>query len=304
MNNGSTFHKTRLAPTPSGFLHLGNIYSFVITVAIARKTSAKVLLRIDDADRERTNKLYVQDIFDTLHYLAIPFDEGPRTIPEYETIYSQVHRMDGYYRALQQLKEEGKLFACTCTRTQVVNGDNSVYPGTCRHKNIPFDAPNVSWRIVEDERALQVKTLDGTVVKTILPANMRNFIVRKKDGFPAYQLTSLLDDVQFGIDLVVRGEDLWGATLAQLYLALLLGKSSFLDTTFFHHPLINDTAGHKLSKSAGATSVHYLRPQNTPADIYALVAGMLGIHATASNWQELALLIGNSANLPPIPGLQ
>lgn len=97
--NEPVFNKTRLAPTPSGFLHLGNIYSFALTAALARKTKSKILLRIDDADRERTNKRYVQDIFDTLDFLGIPWDEGPRNIKEYEQEYSQVHRMDIYTKA-------------------------------------------------------------------------------------------------------------------------------------------------------------------------------------------------------------
>ncbi len=301
--NHFLFNKTRLAPTPSGFLHLGNIYSFVITVALARSSGAKVLLRIDDADRERTNKVFVQDIFDTLSYLDIPFDEGPLTIPEYETIYSQVHRMDTYYKALHQLRDAGKLFACTCTRTQVVHGPDSVYPGTCRHKNIPFDAPNVSWRIIEDETELEVKGVDGSITKAQLPANMRNFIVRKKDGFPAYQLTSLLDDIHFGIDLVVRGEDLWASTLAQLYLASLLGSNTFSNTSFYHHPLISGADGNKLSKSEGATSVHYLRDHDDAAGIYTLLAHTLNISGSASGWTDLARLIYNSDYLPGISGL-
>src|SRR4051794_39214952 len=94
--------KTRFAPTPSGFLHLGNILSFAITAALAAQAKAKILLRIDDFDMQRTNKLYVQDIFDTLNFLEIPWDEGPRNMAEYEEEYSQLHRMDIYRRALQQ----------------------------------------------------------------------------------------------------------------------------------------------------------------------------------------------------------
>ena len=136
MNEVPVFNKTRLAPTPSGYLHLGNIYSFAVTAALARKTQAKILLRIDDADRERTNKLYVQDIFDTLDFLGIPWDEGPKNTKEYEQEYSQVHRMGIYTKALQQLRESGMLFACTCSRADVLrlNAD-SIYTGTCRCKS-------------------------------------------------------------------------------------------------------------------------------------------------------------------------
>ena len=287
--NEFLFKKTRLAPTPSGYLHLGNILSFAITAVLAKKTQAKILLRIDDADRERTNKIYVQDIFDTLNFLGIPWDEGPRNMLEYEQEYSQVHRMDIYRKALQQLKESGPVFACSCSRTDVLrlNAD-SIYTGTCSDKHISLDAENVSWRLrTSATKEIEVRTFKGAV-KTTLPANMQDFVVRKKDGFPGYQLTSLIDDLYFSVDMVVRGEDLWPSTLAQLYLASILNEHTFGDTTFYHHPLITDDAGNKLSKSEGATSVHFLRKDGKrPADIYGMIAGMLGIEAMPGNWEEL-----------------
>ena len=283
------FNKTRIAPTPSGYLHLGNVLSFAITAALAAKTNAKILLRIDDADRERTNKLYVQDIFDTLNFLQIPWQEGPRNMEEYEKEYSQLHRMDMYRKALQQLKESDAVFACTCSRADVLrlNAD-SIYSGTCRDKNLPLDTQNASWRIrTDDTKELTVKTLNGEI-NTTLPESMQYFMVKKRDGFPAYQLTSLMDDVYFGIDLVVRGEDLWSSTLAQLYLASILGQGDFLNATFYHHPLIIGIDGNKLSKSEGATSVHYLRKEGKkPADIYDMIAGMIGIDAAPGSWEEL-----------------
>jgi len=295
VDNQFIFKKTRIAPTPSGYLHLGNILSFAITASLAARTGAKILLRIDDFDRERTNKLYVQDIFDTLDFLEIPWDEGPKNLKEYELEYSQVHREEIYKRALQQLKNSGRLFACTCSRAQVVTaGAESVYQGTCRNRNIPLDTENVCWRINTDHtKELEVKTLGGASKKAGLPPPMHDFIVRRKDGFPAYQLISVLDDIHFGVDLVVRGDDLWPSTLAQLYLASALGQKAFPDTTFYHHPLLINTNGEKLSKSEGDTSVHDLRKQHKkPADIYALIATMLGIKASVGSWQELAGLSG------------
>jgi len=297
MDEQLIFKKTRIAPTPSGYLHLGNVLSFVITAALAAKTGARVLLRIDDFDRERTNKLYTQDIFDTLNFLEIPWDEGPRNVMEFEREYSQAHRMDLYRKALQQLKEDGQLFACTCSRAQVVTaGAESVYPGTCRDKNISLGIGNVSWRLNTDHtKELYVKTLGGATKKTILPAPMHDFIVRRKDGFPAYQLISVVDDIHFRVDLVVRGDDLWPSTLAQLYLASALGAHSFLHNTFYHHPLLTTAAGQKLSKSEGDTSVHDLRRQHKkPADIYALISGMLGFKDQAGNSRELVAMIDPS----------
>jgi glutamyl-tRNA synthetase len=278
MNPTLTFYKTRIAPTPSGFLHLGNILSFAITATLARKTNAGILLRIDDLDRDRTNPEYVQDIFDTLHFLNIPWNEGPRNYEEYEKQYSQLHRMDHYTQALQQLKDSGQLFACNCSRAQIAAASpDGVYPGTCRHKGIPLDQPNVAWRMQTTATQLSVKTLTG-ITTASLPPSMQDFVVRKKDGFPAYQLTSVVDDQFFGIDLIVRGEDLWPSTLAQLYLSRLLPQSTFGNSTFHHHPLLLETADKKLSKSAGATSIQFLRKEGRqPADIYSMIAAMLGI---------------------------
>jgi glutamyl/glutaminyl-tRNA synthetase len=283
------FKKTRIAPTPSGYLHLGNILSFAITAALAKKTNAKLVLRIDDFDMERTNKMYIQDIFDTLNFLEIPWDEGPRNIDAYEKEYSQRHRMAIYIAALEQLKVQGNLFACTCSRAQVLSmGADNGYPGTCRNKGIPLNEKNVSWRIDTSEpKELRIKTLAGATTMS-LPASMRDFIVKRKDGIPAYQLISVMDDAHYGIDLVVRGEDLWASTLAQQYLSQALGLHTFSDTTFYHHPLIMDALGNKLSKSEGATSVHYLRMEGkTRADIYALIAHTQGIKDTVNGWEEL-----------------
>ena len=300
MNTGLTFSKTRLAPTPSGYLHLGNVLSFAITAVLAEKANAKILLRIDDVDRERTNKLYVQDIFDTLNFLEIPWHEGPKNLQEYEHEYSQMHRMELYTGALKQLRESGDIFACSCSRADVLklSADNS-YTGTCRQKNLPFDSGNVTWRLrTSATKPLNIKTVHGTTIRTFLPEIMNDFVVRKRDTYPAYQLTSLMDDIYYGIDLVVRGEDLWASTLAQHYLSLQLGLSRFSNTIFCHHPLLLEPDGKKLSKSLGAPSVQYfLKQHKKPADIYSLMAHILGIEATTHNWHELVALLDLKMNI-------
>ena len=235
----------------------------------------------------------VQDIFDTLNYLEIPWHEGPKNITEYEREFSQMHRAELYTIALKQLKESGALFACTCSRADVLklNAD-SIYTGTCRDKRIPLDTENVSWRIrTDNDKEITVKTFPGEVYKTTLHASMTDFIVKRRDGFPAYQLISVIDDLFYGIDLVVRGQDLWPSTLAQLYLSSFLPKNNFQDTTFYHHSLLSDGLGNKLSKSEGATSIHYLRKEGKkPAVIYKLIAAALNIDAAPKSWQELVAL--------------
>ncbi|MBS1567707.1 MAG: tRNA glutamyl-Q synthetase, partial [Bacteroidetes bacterium] len=273
------YNKTRLAPTPSGYLHLGNALSFAITADLARRTGAKVLLRIDDLDRERMEKAYVEDIFETLRFLGIDWEEGPQDFHAFETRYSQLHRMPLYNEALQKLKAGGHVYACTCSRSQVLRQNpDGIYPGTCRHKNIPLDTPDASWRLhTEAAGDITVYTPSGETITAQLPPSMHDFIVRKKDEFPAYQLSSVVDDVHFGIDLIVRGEDLWDSTLAQLYLASLLDLNDFTGSSFYHHPLLTTADGEKLSKSAGATSIQWLRAEGkTASEVYALFRHMPG----------------------------
>jgi glutamyl/glutaminyl-tRNA synthetase len=266
-----SFLRTRIAPTPSGLLHLGNAYSFALTAALAKKTNARILLRIDDLDQERVQREYLQDIFDTLHFMDISWEEGPKSLEEFEEDYSQLKRMNIYTMALNKLKKAGKVYACNCSRSKILSeSPDGIYSGTCRHKNIPLDARDVSWRLNTSERKeLLVKTFKGEVISTTLPRSMNDFIVRKKDGFPAYQLTSLMDDLHFGIDLIIRGEDLWHSTLAQMYLASVMGEETFSNITFYHHPLLLSQEGKKLSKSKGDTSIQHFRTSyKTPEHLY------------------------------------
>ena len=285
LNSSFTFSKTRIAPTPSGFLHLGNILSFVITSLIARKSNALILLRVDDLDQARTDGKYLREIFDTLDFLEIPWNEGPLNAAEFETGYSQLNRMELYKTALMQLAADGKVFACGCSRKQLLQHGSC----NCINLEIPLTTENTAWRLITgNNHPLMVKTIKGESVPFFLPSVMQHFIVKKKDGFPAYQLTSLMDDLFYGVDLVVRGQDLWPSTLAQQELARALGKNRFADIAFYHHPLLLTPDGAKLSKSAGATSIKHLRENGKkPADIFTLIAAMLNINETPANWQQL-----------------
>jgi glutamyl/glutaminyl-tRNA synthetase len=286
MPMANQFNKTRIAPTPSGYLHLGNILSFAITACLAQKTSAKILLRIDDMDQARANPQYVQDIFDTLNFLEIPWHEGPRSPGEFVQAYSQLHRMAFYKSALNKLADGNLVFGCTCTRSQMQNGEVC----NCINKKIPLNTPNASWRLHTDaDVPISVRCYDGDNITTTLPPEMKNFVVRKKDGYPAYQLTSVIDDVFYGVDLIIRGQDLWASTLAQQYLAAALKLSQFNNIVFYHHPLLTEPSGNKLSKSAGAMSIKHLHEiSKTPAHVFALIADAVGIKESVTSWQQLA----------------
>lgn len=288
--SGISFSSTRIAPTPSGYLHVGNVLSFAITAALARRTGARIRLRIDDLDRQRVQADYLQDIFDTLRFLEIPYDDGPADVADFEAHDSQLYRMDDYRMLLQRLRDEGRVFACNCSRSRAARqGGEAGCVEDCRAKHLSLDDRGVSWRMITDaEKTVTVQNFNGVVTKTTLPPSMKEFIVRKKDGLPAYQLTSVSDDLRYGTDIIVRGADLWDSTLAQLYLASALGAQAFSGTTFFHHQLIEED-GKKLSKSEGATSIRHLRKEGVPAElVYRQVAQMMGLKGKASNWHELA----------------
>lgn len=284
-----TFRKTRLAPTPSGYLHAGNVLSFAITGVLAEKSGAAILLRIDDMDRDRVEPQYVEDIIDSLNYLGIPWLKGPRTLADLENEYSQMHRLPLYQAALQKLWDDGHVYACTCTRTQILSQNkDGIYPGTCRHKGLPPDTKDACWRLRTDANgAITMHTL-RSIETHPFPTLMTDPVIRKKDGHPAYQLSSVVDDTHYGIDLVVRGMDLLPSTLLQLYLAGLLGISSFADTTFHHHGLISGPDGQKLSKSAGDTSVrHIIEHSKSKQEVWKKIGAMLNIKRVR-RWQDIA----------------
>lgn len=284
----NAINHTRIAPTPSGLFHVGNILSFAITSALAKKDNAGVLLRIDDLDQARANDQYVQDIFDTLNYLEIPWDTGPRNVQDFRNNWSQTHRMGLYHDTLSRLRNKGLVFACTCSRQQIKNSQ----PCACLEKHIPLDAENAAWRLITKTNELEIRKYNEEIMNAALPADMQNFVIRRRDGIPAYQLASVVDDLHYNIDLVVRGQDLWPSTIAQHELALALDESRFNRIRFYHHPLLTEASGQKLSKSAGSASIKYLRENgNKPSDIYTMIGGMLGVDHRIDNWEQLALSV-------------
>lgn len=286
-----SFQRTRYAPTPSGYLHLGNIVSFVLTAGIAQQHGASILLRIDDLDAERIRPAYLADIFETLTFLDLPWHEGPRTVQEHHSLFSQQHRLQQYNAALHALQQQSALFACSCSRSQLsLYPAAAGYPGLCVNRQLSFDTPGVAWRIkTAAAGTLSIHLPSGSTTVYSFPPSMQGFLVRGKNGVPAYQLASVVDDVLMGVDLIVRGADLFPSSLAQLYLASCLEKVSiFQQTAFLHHPLLRNSNGVKLSKSAGATSVQGMRQQGcTSADVFSKAARFCGIHERVATWQEL-----------------
>ncbi|WP_276498734.1 glutamate--tRNA ligase family protein [Pontibacter litorisediminis] len=253
--------KTRIAPTPSGYLHLGNALSFAITWALARQQNGTVVLRVDDLDNARFRPEYLQDIFDTLHFMGLDYDEGPADAEDFLKGYSQHLRLPRYHALLQQLVEQGVVYACPCSRKQLAALPSSTCDlHTCRHEQLPLHQSGIAWRIripEGTEVTFQDQLLQTSTVK--LAEEMPDFVVQRKEGIPAYQIASLADDLQMGINTIVRGEDLLSSTAAQLYLAQLLGAEAFTSINFVHHPLVADPEGGKLSKSHDSLSITEMR---------------------------------------------
>jgi len=253
--------RSRIAPTPSGFLHLGNAFNFQLTASLTRQFQGQLLLRIDDLDAPRIRTEYLQDIFESLDWLGIRIDAGPRNMDEQLQQYAQQFRLANYQELLDKLVIEKRVFGCDCSRKEIqAVSPEGHYPGTCRDKHLPLDTPDITWRFRTEANDL-VNWRDGILglqevsVQEVNP----DFIIRRRDGLPAYHIASLSDDISYGINLIVRGEDLRESTAAQLLLASTLKLDAFLNARFYHHPLLVDAQGNKLSKSKEANSLMSLR---------------------------------------------
>lgn len=201
--------------------------------------------------------------------------------------YSQHHRMPLYQDALDRLRESRMVFACKCSRGARKPPQTSGCFSDCRSLGISFEHPEVAWRMhTGNARDLVMHTFDGPRTYSF-PSDMTDFVVRRKDGLPAYQLCSVVDDVFFGVDLVVRGNDLLNSTLAQLFLANALGYDGFANATFFHHKLLTAGNGDKLSKSAGSSSVQHLAAVGWTPERVTAAAVSLGGLGDRTGWRDI-----------------
>jgi glutamyl/glutaminyl-tRNA synthetase len=237
--------RTRIAPTPSGYLHLGNLANFLLIEKLAKEAGGKVLLRIDDCDGTRSRPEFVEHIFSTLEWLGVEWHEGPRDARDFEENFSQARRKDYYFQRLQELS--GRIYACSCSRKDV----SGVYPGHCRERKLEF-SPGM--------HALRLRIEDPG-----LAAAFGDVVVWRKDGGPAYHWVSVVDDLDGRINLIVRGEDLRESSRLQKHIAALVRPGGFAGVSFLFHPLLEDEAGKKLSKSQGSSSVLELRQKGESA---------------------------------------
>ena len=265
--------RSRLAPTPSGYLHVGNAVNFLRTWLLVHRAGGNLRLRIDDADSERARPEFVEDIFDQLDWLKLSWEEGPCGPDDFFLHHSQLLRLDRYREFLSELAARAHLFHCTCSRREVLTHSQSgLYPGTCRGRRDLASGHPV--RIHVPVETL-VRVEDTQIA---LCREMGDFVLWRRGGLPAYQLASLVDDLDHRINLIVRGGDLVVSTAAQLFLAKQLGRDDFSRTAFHHHPLISCAEGKKLSKSHGALSLKAMRAGGVSVtEVYRLTARQLGL---------------------------
>lgn len=246
--------KTRIAPTPSGFLHIGNALSFAVTWALAKQQHGTLALRIDDLDNTRSRPEYLEDIFQTIEWLGLDYQEGPKNPHDFLQHYSQQLHVTAYQDLLHKLISKNMLYACDCSRSAIVQqSTNGTYPRTCLHKGIPLDTPEVAWRIkTNEDLTIRFQDLTLGTVNIPLGREMSDFVVRRKDGIPSYQIASLCDDLSMKCNLIVRGKDLLNSTAAQIFIDQAIDSNTFSLAEFVHHPLVKDLSGNKLSKSKDA----------------------------------------------------
>ncbi|MDC0229449.1 glutamate--tRNA ligase family protein [Deltaproteobacteria bacterium] len=271
---------SRLAPTPSGYLHFGNAFNFLLTYLLVNFHEGVLHLRIDDLDGPRVDRSSIEDIFIQLEWLGIDYQFGPSGPDDLYSRFSQQLRKDRYFNAIGVLQKTGHLFACECSRSKIRNSSASkIYPGTCRNKKLNFMKQNQTWRVIVPEKTFVCyKTLTNNKKKIDLTTGIGDFVIRRRDGLPAYQIASLMDDIEMGVNLIVRGADLISSTGAQLLLAKCLNNSFFPAAHFVHHMLMKNESGKKLSKSSGNHSLKFLRNKyNRPTIVYQQSAEILDL---------------------------
>ncbi|MFQ3577273.1 MAG: glutamate--tRNA ligase family protein [Cytophagales bacterium] len=265
-----TVKRTRFAPTPSGFLHMGNVFNLIFCCLISKIYETELWLRIDDLDQERTRNEYIEDIFETIDWLGVKFDKGPSGLEDFQNAWSQQHRMPQYLMKKKFLINNNLVFACECSRKEI-GTDFNEYNGKCLQKNLPLSG-DYSLRSKPVDYNLKINQINPnhlTFSEWNIFENYSKMIqLFKKDNHPSYQLASLSDDCEMGMTHIVRGNDLFASTQMQVYLSNLLGIESFKDTVFLHHDLLLDSNQEKLSKSILKKSNQKLRNELSKRELF------------------------------------
>jgi len=242
--------RTRFAPSPTGYLHVGGARTALFNWLYARHTGGTFILRIEDTDQARSTEQSVQAIFDALNWLDIDWDEGP---------FYQSERLNLYNDYIDRLVGQGHAYYCTCTPDEIeamrerarATGAKPRYDGTCREKGLPpsdgavvrFKAPVMGTTVIED-------VVKGSIV--FANDELDDFVLRRSDGMPTYNFAAVVDDVSMEITTIIRGDDHIMNTPKQILLYQALGRPL---PVFAHVPMVLGNDRTRMSKRHGATSV-------------------------------------------------
>lgn len=301
--------KGRFAPSPSGRMHLGNVYTALLSWLSARSQNGTWLLRIEDLDPQRSKYEYARLIEDDLAWLGLDWDEGGIDGRGPNGPYLQSRRHDCYQAQLARLQAMGLTYPCYCTRADIMatqaphqSDGRIVYAGTCRppHLGAPGDAAPISAqlsragaagtgsaqplppaaarpaaiRLWVPDRIIEYHDRNYGPQRANLARECGDFVLRRADGAWAYQLAVVVDDALMGVTEVVRGNDLLLSGIQQTYLYQLLG---FRAPEFAHLPLVCNRQGHRLSKRDHTMAMDYLRQHYTPEEVIGQTAAMAGL---------------------------
>jgi glutamyl/glutaminyl-tRNA synthetase len=272
-----TPYRGRLAPSPTGFLHLGHARTFWTAQERARTAGGTLLLRNDDLDASRCRLEFTAAMFEDLRWFGFEWSEGPDIGGPFAP-YEQSQRFDLYRAALDRLRAGGFIYPCVCSRKDIQlaaraphaeDEDGPLYPGTCRdsHKSETANRKS-SWRFrVPDGETVSLTDARLGPQSFVAGRDFGDFVVWRNDDVPAYQLACVVDDAAMRVTEVVRGADLLLSTARQLLLHLALGLTP---PAFYHCALMTDERGTRLAKRHDALSLRALRAAGkTPAELRA-----------------------------------
>jgi glutamyl-tRNA synthetase len=278
---------TRLAPSPTGALHLGNARTFLVNWLMARKSGWRILLRIEDLDGPRIKPGADRELIDDLKFLGLDWDEGP--------VY-QSARQSYYHQAIEALLQSGRAYPCVCSRKEVeraasaphAEDGSAIYPGTCRGKFATVEQARAqsgrepAIRFAAPDREIEFD--DGFAGKQTINVARRlgDFVIAKSDGTAAYQLAVVVDDLSAGVTEVVRGNDLLESTPRQILLYEALGAAAAVPR-YTHLPLVIGPDGRRLAKRHGDTRIRFYRDLGVKrSQILLLLARWCGINDATS----------------------
>jgi glutamyl-tRNA synthetase len=249
--------RSRFAPSPTGYLHIGGARTAFYSWLHARKHGGKFVLRIEDTDRERSTEASVNAILEGMTWLGLEYDEGP---------FYQTHRFDRYGEVIQQLMDKGLAYRCYCTREELdtmreeamKRKEKPRYDGRCRVRTEAREGvePVIRFKNPVDGAVVVNDLIKGKVV--IQNSELDDLIIARSDGTPTYNLTVVVDDWDMGVTHVIRGDDHLNNTPRQINLLKALGVEP---PTYAHVPMILGEDGKRLSKRHGAVSVMQYREE-------------------------------------------